>query len=194
MSSRSVVGLICALIGCLLSIATGAQQEVFVLANDVSFTIFPGHRSYKIGERIGFVYRIRNMSHAEVFVPRLVWSGACPGITPPHVWAGLEDPSGKHYFPGYGGECLGSSKIDVREQMQKEAVLLKPGAVFQNSFQLETSMFVGKLMPGEYRLEATLYGWRDNDFTQAERAILTTFGHPFLIGERPASTTIKLAF
>ncbi|PYY14689.1 MAG: hypothetical protein DMG60_19560, partial [Acidobacteria bacterium] len=174
--------------------ATEAQQQVFVLANDVSFTIFPSHRSYKIGERIGFVYRIRNISHAAVFVPRIVWSVACPGITPPHVWAGLEDTSGKHYFPGYAGECLGPTKIDVREQMQKEAVLLKPGEVFQNSFQLETRMFVGKLMPGEYRLEATLYGWRDNDFTQAERATLTTFGHPFLITENPASTTIKLAF
>jgi hypothetical protein len=40
--------------------------------------------------------------------------------------------------------------------MRKASVLLKPGEVFQNSFQLETTMFRATLMPGDYRLEATL--------------------------------------
>jgi hypothetical protein len=182
------------LIGWLLVTTTEAQQQVFVLANDVSFTILPSHRTYKVGERIEFVYRIRNISHAALFVPNRVWSVQCPATAPPYVWAGLEDVSGKHYMPGYGGSCLGPIKINVRERMQKDAVLLKPGEVFQNSFQLETSMFVGQMMPGEYRLEATLYGWRDKDFTQDERAALMTFGHPFLIGDIPASTTIRLIF
>lgn len=194
MNSQIVIGVIFALISCLLPAITEAQQQVFVLANDVSFTIWPLERAYKIGERIDFAYRIRNISHAALFVPRRVWSVQCPAITPPYVWAGLEDSSGKHYMPGYGGSCLGPSKIDVRERMQKDSVLLKPGEAFQNSSQLETSMFAGKLMPGEYRLEVTLYGWHDNDFAQAERAALMTFGHPFLIGEAPASTTIRLRF
>ena len=194
MTSRSIFALIVALIGCLLTANAEAQQQVFVLANDVSFTILPSRSLYKIGETIEFVYRIRNISHAAIFVPARVWSVQCPAITPPYVWAGLEDISGKHYMPGYGGDCLGPNKMDVRERMQKDGVLLKSGEVFQNSFQLETNMFVGKLMPGEYRLEATLYGWRDKEFTRDERAALNAFGHPFLIGEVPASTTIKLMF
>jgi hypothetical protein len=84
--------------------------------------------------------------------------------------------------------------MDVRERMQKDAVLLKSGEAFQNSFQLETRIFVGTLMPGEYRLEATLYGWRDKEFTPDERAALNAFGHPFLIVEVPTSATIKLMF
>ena len=184
MRGRSILALIMALSGGLLATNAEPQQQVFVLANDVSFTILPSSRSYKIGERIEFVYRIRNISHAALFVPSRVRRVECPAITPPYVWAGLEDISGKHYLPGYGGSCLvGPTKMGVRERMQKEAVLLKPGEVFQNSFQLETSMFVGKLMPGEYRLEATLYGWRDKDFNRDERAALSAFGHPFLISE-----------
>jgi hypothetical protein len=191
MRSRSIFALILALIGCSLVTTPEAQQQVFVLANDVAFTILPSHRTYKVGERIEFVYRIRNISHAALFVPNRVWSVQCPA--PPYVWAGLEDASGKHYMPGYGGSCLGPTK-NIRERMQKDAVLLKPGEAFQNLFQLETSMFVGRLMPGEYRLEATLYGWRDKDFTQDDRNVLMPFGHPFLIGEMPASTTIRLIF
>ena len=194
MKNRTIFAVIIALIGCLLTTYAEAQQQVFVLANDVSFTISPSHSSYKIGEPIEFVYRIRNISHAALFVPDRVRSVECPAITPPFVWAGLEDSSGKHYMPGYGGDCLGPTKMDVRERMQKDAVLLKPGEVFQNSFQLETSMFVGRLMPGEYRLEATLYGWRDKEFTPEQRAALNAFGHPFLVGEVPTSTTIKVIF
>ncbi len=194
MGSRCISALILALVGCLFATSAEAQQQVFVLANDVSFTVLPSRRSYKIGEPIEFVYRIRNISHAALFVPGRVWSVQCPAITPPYVWAGLEDISGKHYMPGYAGSCLGPTKMDVRERMRKDSVLLKPGEVFQNSFQLETNMFVGRLMPGEYRLEVTLYGWRDHDFTQLERSALLQFGHPFLIGEVPASTTVKLTF
>jgi hypothetical protein len=142
-----------ALIGCWLPMIE-AQSKVFTPANDVSFTIASEHSSYKIGEPITFVYRIRNISHAAVFAPRWVWDVQCPA--PPHVWAGLEDSSGKHYIPGYGGSCLGPNKIDVPQAMRKASVLLKPGEVFQNSFQLETTMFRATLMPGDYRLEATL--------------------------------------
>jgi hypothetical protein len=97
-------------------------------------------------------------------------------------------------MPGYGGSCLVPSNIGVSERMKKNALLLKPGEVFQDSFRLETSMFIGGLMPGEYRLEATLYGWRENQFTESEKVSLSSLGHPFLVGEVPASTTIKLTF
>jgi hypothetical protein len=176
MRGRSIFALILALSGGLLATIAKAQQQVFVLANDVSFTILPSRSSYKIGKPIKFVYRIRNIGHAALFVPGRVWSVQCPAITPPYVWAGLEDISGKHYMPGYGGDCLGPTTMDVRERMQKDAALLRSGEVFQNSFQLETSMFVGRLMPGEYRLEGTLYGWRDEEFTPDERAALNAFG------------------
>lgn len=193
MNSRSILALIFALIGCSLVTNAVARQQVFVLTNDVSLTILPARRSYKIGQTVEFVYQVRNISHAAIFVPGRVWSVQCAAITPPYVSAGLEDMSGNHYMPGYAGDCLGGAmKMDVRERMRKDSILLKPGQVFQSSFELATSVFRGRLKAGEYRLEAMLYGWNDKDFTKDERDALKTFGHPFLVGAIPASTTIKL--
>ena len=129
---------------------------MFVPANDVSFTTASPRVSYKIGEPIAFVYRIRNVSHSPIFIPKEVWDQRC--LPPPHVWAGLEDTSGKHFMPGYGGSCLVPPNISVADRMRNDAVLLKPGEVFQNSFRLETGMFTGALMPGEFRLETTFSG------------------------------------
>lgn len=178
-----------------LAVGTIVQsQQVFVTTNDVTFTISSIHHTYKIGDTIEFSYRIRNVSHAALYVPNRIWDLECPVVSGPHVWAEIEDMSGKHFSPGYGGSCLGPTKMDIRQRIQKEAVLLKPGETFQNSFQLETKMFVGQLMPGEYRLEATLYGWRDQNYSKDHRIALQSFGHPFLAGEIPASTTITLSF
>jgi len=45
---------------------------------------------------------------------------------------------------------------------------------------------------GAYRIEATLTGWSDDKFTDAERMELAKMGSPFLRGEVPASTRITL--
>jgi hypothetical protein len=48
------------------------------------------------------------------------------------------------------------------------------------------------LKPGAYRIQAALYGWREQDFNNAERSELASMGAPFLGGDVPASISIKL--
>lgn len=49
-----------------------------------------------------------------------------------------------------------------------------------------------RLPPGAYRIEAVLYGWRDEDFSDAERIELPKIGAPLISGEAPASARIEL--
>jgi hypothetical protein len=166
-----------------------AQKETFVPANDVSFTISPERTSYRAGEQISFKYRVTNVSNGKLYVPR-EWEATCPAS--PHVWAWLENSSGQHFVPGYAGSCSSSTgPKTVIERMHLEAVLLRPGEHLDGTFRLDTTIF-GHLKPGVYRIEAILYGWRDEKFTDAERSDLARMAIPFLRGEIPVSVRITL--
>jgi hypothetical protein len=75
--------------------------------------------------------------------------------------------------------------------MQKEAVLLKPGQRLEGTIEMDSSLF-GRLKPGEYPLECTLVGWKEDKFTPAQYSELAKMGAPFMCGEVPASTRITL--
>jgi len=107
------------------------------------------------------------------------------------VWAWFEDSNGKHYVPGYGSSNCSSQPKTVTERMGKEAVLLQPNQHFEGTFELDTSLF-GGLAAGEYRIEAGLSGWREQDFTDTEWSELEKMGGGFLRGEVPASTHVTL--
>jgi len=74
--------------------------------------------------------------------------------------------------------------------MGKVAVLLRPGEHLDGRLQLEPSMF--RLPPGAYRIEAVLHGWKESEFSDAERIELEKMGSPFASGEVPASMSITL--
>jgi len=164
-----------------------AQKETFVPANDVSFTVATEHRSYRAGEQVVVNYEITNISNGSVYVPR-EWDAKCPAS--PHIWAWFENSSGRHFVPGYAGDCSPSQET-VLERMKKESVLLKPGQRLRGHVLLETTLF-GGLEPGGYRIEAVLYGWSDKDFTQEQQRELQRMPAPFIRGEVPASTRITL--
>ena len=164
-----------------------AQREVFVPANDVSFSISTERRAYKAGDQIVLRFTIVNTSNNSVYVPR-EWEAKCPAS--PHVWAWLEDSDGKHFDSGYGGSCSRQPN-SVTERMSKEAVLLQPNQHLDGTFRLDTSVFRG-LAAGEYRIEARLTGWREQDFTGTEWIELTKMGGSFFRGEVPASTRVTL--
>ena len=135
----------------LLASSLPAQKEVFVPANDVSFTLSAERPTYRSGEQITL-----------------------------------------NFIPGYAGSCSESSNPKtVSKRMNKEAVLLKPGEHLDGILRLDTKLFSG-LKPGVYRIEAVLWSWRDEKFTDAERSELARMGHPFLRGEVPNSTSVTL--
>jgi hypothetical protein len=165
-----------------------AQHQLFVPANDISFLIRCERKTYKLGDQVEFTYKVTNVSRGAVFVPQGVWDVKCA----PHLWAWFEDASGKHFIPGYLVSCLGPNRTPINERMKKEAVLLRPGEVHRGSFTLETKTFKNELKPGTYRIEAALFGWRDDQFDAGEKSALETMRHPFMRGEVPASTTVEL--
>jgi hypothetical protein len=177
------------LLALLLASTTAAQRETFVPANDVSFSISTEERAYKAGDQIVVRFSIVNTSNKPMYVPR-EWEAKCPSS--PHVWAWFEDSDGKHFVPGYGGSCTHQPK-SVTDRMGKEAVLLKPNQHLAGAFRLDSSLF-GGLPAGEYRIEARLPGWREQDFTDAEWSELTKMGGGFLRGEVPASARVTLTF
>lgn len=179
----------CSLVGFsfLLTSSLVAQKETFVPASDVSFKISTEQTSYKVGESITLKYRVKNISNAALFVPRK-WAATCPPS--PHLWAWFEDNSGKHFTPGYAGDCSPSPQT-IRERMSKEAVLVKPGEHLDGTFLLDTKLF-GGLKPGAYRVEAALTGWAEEKFTDAERSELAQMASPFMRGEVPDSIRIML--
>ena len=180
--------LVFCIVTALLFARTGfAQRETFVPANDVSFTVATEQRSYRAGEQLVVNYQITNISNGNVYVPR-EWEARCPAG--PHVWAWFENSFGRHFIPGFAGDCSPSQQT-VTQRMKLEAVLLKPGERFRGHLALETNLF-GGLAPGEYRVEAALYGWNDKDFTQEQQSELQKMGAPFVRGELPASTRITL--
>jgi len=78
--------------------------------------------------------------------------------------------------------------VDGAEQAE---VLLQPNERLDGTFRLDTSLF-GGLAAGEYRIEARLSGWREQDFTATEWSELTKMGGGLLRGEVPASTHVTL--
>ena len=173
--------------GLLLATAAFSQEELFVPANDVSFTVATERSTYRVGEQIDLKYEIVNISNADLYIPR-EWEAQCP--TKPHVWAGFETSSGKHLIPGYAGSCSPSPQT-VTERMRKEAVLLKPGERFEGTVKMDTTLF-GGLKSGSYRLEATLSGWSESEFSPAQQSEMAKLGAPFMRGDVPASTRIRL--
>lgn len=178
------------LIVCSLAASLEAQQP-FVHGSDIAFAIRIDQTKYSMAEAIIIRYTVKNVSNGALFVPRSQWGIRCGD--PPHLWARLEDKSGKHYEPGYVGSCLGPSaedRMSVPERMQKDAVLLKPGQAVHGSFTFQPKMF-GDLKPGSYRLEAILYGWNPS-LSTSESSELDRMGAPFLIGEAHATTHLEL--
>jgi hypothetical protein len=184
---RSQVQILQAGIGCaLLATLLVAQSETFVPPSDVSFKISIEQTSWKAGESITLKCRVKNISNAELFVPR-EWAATCP--VSPHLWASFEDSAGKHFVGGYGGDCSPKPQT-IRERMTKEAVLLKPGEHLEETFLLDPKIF--GLKPGGYRVEAALTGWNEEKFTDAERSELTQIGGRFMTGEVQDSIRITL--
>jgi hypothetical protein len=173
------------------SAKTQAQQP-FVHSNDVLFSIRTDQEGYNIGDQIVSHYTIKNVSNGALYVPRSQWEVKCGN--PPHLWSRLEDGSGKHYKPGYGGSCLGPSPVDrmsISERMRRDAVLLKPGRKVTGSFSFDSKIFGKELKRGAYRLEAVLYGW-NLSFDNAQLSELSSMGAPFFIGESAASLEVEL--
>jgi len=75
--------------------------------------------------------------------------------------------------------------------MSKEAVLLTPGGHLDGTFVFETKLF-GGLKPAVYKTVASLSGWNQDKFTEAERAELTGIGRPFMTGEVLDSVSVTL--
>jgi len=79
----------------------------------------------------------------------------------------------------------------MAERMKKDAVLLKPMQEIEGTFVLLADWF-GGFKPGAYRIEASLNGWLETDFTLAQRAELSDMAHPFLNGEAVASIAVNI--
>jgi len=168
------------------------QGRPFVHGSDIQFSIRIDHRAYNIGDKIVIHYTIKNVSNGSLYVPASQWEITCGNN--PHLWSLIEDSSGKHYEPGFGGSCLGPNQIDrmsVSERMRKDALLLKPGQVVSGSFSFDSEVFAASLKPGTYRLEALLYGW-NQPFDDSQLSELARMGSPFLIGENAASSRVGL--
>jgi hypothetical protein len=167
-----------------------AEKELFVPANDVSFTLSIPHKRYRTGETVILRYRITNISNAPLYVPR-AWEEKCPAQ--PHVLlVGFENEAGHHLLTGYGGDCSpDNTPKTVTARMKKEAVLLKPGEHLDGTDPINTATF-DFLKPGTYRFEALLEGWRQDEFSAKEQAELATMMWPFVRGEVPASIKVVL--
>jgi len=166
-------------------------QQPFVHGSDLAFAIRTERTKYLTSESIVMRYTVRNVSNGALFVPSSQWGVRCGD--PPFLWARLEDSSGKHQEPGYGGSCLGPSPADrmtIQGRMQKEAVLLEPGRAVHGSFTFEPRV-LSALKSGPYRLEAILYGWNQS-FSLLELSELGRMKAPFLIGEVHAVTHVQL--
>jgi hypothetical protein len=173
-----------------LAVILEAQQP-FVHGSDVAFAIRTDKTKYVMGEAIIIRYTVKNVSNGALFVPKSQWGIRCGD--PPHLWARLEDDSGKHYEPGYAGSCLGPSpedRMSVSVRMQKDAVLVKAGQAVHGSFTFEPKV-LSDLKPGSYQLEVVLYGW-NLSLNTSELSELNRMGAPFLIGETHATTNVEL--
>jgi len=177
----------------LIAVWLSAQKETFVAVNDVSFTISTDRVEYGVQEHIAVKYQIVNVSNGALYVPRGFEATACLERGSPHIRGGFENDAGRHFYGGYGISCggtPGAAPPTVTQRMGGAAVLLHPGGHPDGVLRLDPSMF--RLPPGAYRIGAVLDGWKDTDFSDAERLELEKMGNPFIRGEAPASTPINL--
>jgi hypothetical protein len=163
-----------------------AQREewtVFTPANDVSFVIAPTRSSFHIGDPITLKYDLVNVSNRALFAPK-PWA-VCPPQT--HLLAWLEDSTGRPLPMVFTDQCA-TTLPTIPGRMGKEAQLLKPGERLSNTASVNTDVQT----PGEYRIAATFYGWKPEDFSDADVAELAKMGAPFLRGEVPTSAKVTL--
>jgi hypothetical protein len=161
---------------------------VFAPVNDVSFTISTDRASYATTDPVMLKFKIVNVSNRALYMPR-TWTGTCP-LTP-HVMAWLEDSAGRHSASGISLPCArpgGPLPKSVTDRMKRDAILLAPGEHFDGTWLEATS----GLPPGDYRVEAVFYGWKPEQFSDADIAELAKLGAPFLRGEVPASAKVTL--
>ena len=170
---------------CLLPAASAAApSDIFVSTANISFRIASEEKNYGVGDVVRLNYRITNIGKRPLYVPR-EWEATCPPV--PHIWVWFLDSSGDHLSAGYAGDCS-PAKPTLAERMSKEAVLLKPGESTSGTLELDPKLF--HLTAGRYRVEASLTGWRQEQFSPEERAELEKMGHPFITGEAPAALTV----
>lgn len=170
--------------------ATNSAWTIFAPANDVSFTISTPRPKYGVHNQISLNYRIANIGNRPLYVPK-TWQPTC--LTALHVQAWFENSEGRYFVGGYGMSCpIGSTTVypTLVERMNNEAVLIKPGEHFDGSLPLDPAMF--HLTPGGYLIEATMYGWKSDQLSDAQQAELAKLGSPFLSGEIPATLHIQL--
>jgi hypothetical protein len=170
----------------LLAASVVARSDVFVSSARISFRISSEKQTYKADDEVQLQYRITNISNEPLYVPQ-EWAATCPAV--PHIWAWFEDTSGNHLVPDSTHDCV-PQKQSIRERMTKEAVLLKPGEHVSGMLRLDPKSF--HLVPGRYRVEASMTGWTEETFTPEERSELERLNHPFVTGEAPASLTVIL--
>jgi hypothetical protein len=163
-----------------------AGGKTFVAANNISFTVSADRPT---AEEIIVKYRIRNVSNGPFYVPRMPGVNSCLTIGPEHINIWL-DRNGKRYGPGLLMDCLEGVPRSIAERLSKTAILLNPGESTDGSQRFDPHQL--KLMPGVYRVEAVLGGWKENEFSQAELKSLTKWDAPLLNGESSASTRITL--
>ncbi len=184
---------------------TSPAWTIFAPSPDVSFAISTDGTTYSTRQIIVVRYRIMNVANRALYVPRNRQE-RCPTVEA-HVMVWLEDPAGRYSASSSGminttkngiGEfsCTGSEPREtLTERMSREAVLLAPGEHIDGN--LLVSGPSGPALPnglptGGYRIEAILYGWTYEQFTEAEIAELAKMQHPFLRGETPASVAVTL--
>jgi hypothetical protein len=178
-------------VGCILLAGSLAAQNIYVPANDVSFGISTDHSSYRTQEQITVRWRIENVSNRTLYVPKRQWETARPssdGKSIVHVDAWFKNAAGKEFRSGWVGS--GDERPTFSERMREASVLLRPGEHFDGTITLNPGLF--GLPPGAYRIEAVLNGWKDDQFTEAQRTELSKMGNPFVRGEVSATTTISL--
>ena len=81
-------------------------------------------------------------------------------------------------------------QMKMTDRMSKDSVLLLPTQSVNGHFTFDSKIFADKLKPGKYRIVTSLYGWRFDLFTSAQRSDLASLEAPFLSGEATASATI----
>jgi hypothetical protein len=92
---------------------------------------------------------------------------------------------------GWLGACIGTGgRPTFSERMREAAVLLRPGEHLDGTIALDGRIF--ELPPGAYRIEATLDGWKEDQFSAEERPQLSAMGALFLGGETTASTPVTV--
>ena len=180
---------------CVLAAASiaSAQQATFTTANAVSFTVSTERDAYNSQEQISLRYEIKNVSERPLYVPRHQGEISCPPNSGPqsvmHVDAWFENAAGKKFHSGWLGACIDrGERRTLSQRMSEAAVLLRPGEHLDGTIALQGNIF--RLAPGDYQIDAVLYGWKEDEFSEQELRELSTMGAPFLRGETPASVPI----